>query len=94
MRAGSFLPSILEPRRWVEQALLAVIMEAYIYGVPPQSGCLGVCPGLSERHLQDAGESHLSGDRPAGAGLSESAITGDRLRLRLHGRYLSPRQAG
>ena len=33
MRAGSFLPSILEPRRRVDQALYAVIMEAYIGGV-------------------------------------------------------------
>jgi putative transposase len=30
LRAGSFLPSILEPRRRVEQALYGVIMEAYI----------------------------------------------------------------
>ncbi len=33
LRAGSFLPSILEPRRRVDQALYAVIMEAYINGV-------------------------------------------------------------
>ncbi|WP_370594643.1 transposase [Synechococcus sp. CBW1006] len=33
LRAGSFLPSILEPRRRVEQALYGVIMEAYI-GTP------------------------------------------------------------
>ena len=32
LRAGSFLPSILEPRRRVDQALYAVIMEAYIGG--------------------------------------------------------------
>jgi putative transposase len=33
LRSGSFLPSILEPRRRVDQALYAVIMEAYIGGV-------------------------------------------------------------
>ncbi len=33
LRFGSFLPSILEPRRRVDQALYAVIMEAYIGGV-------------------------------------------------------------
>jgi transposase-like protein len=33
LRAGSFLPSILEPRRRVDQALYGVIMEAYIGGV-------------------------------------------------------------
>jgi transposase-like protein len=32
-RAGSFLHSLLEPRRRVDQALYAVIMEAYIGGV-------------------------------------------------------------
>ena len=33
LRAGSFIPSILEPRRLVDQALYGVIMEAYIGGV-------------------------------------------------------------
>lgn len=33
LRSGSFLPSILEPRRRVDPALYAVIMEAYIGGV-------------------------------------------------------------
>jgi putative transposase len=30
LRSGSFLPSILEPRRRVDQALYAVVMEAYV----------------------------------------------------------------
>jgi putative transposase len=33
LRSGSFMPSILEPRRRVEQALHAMVMEAYIGGV-------------------------------------------------------------
>ena len=33
LRAGGFLSSILEPRRRVDQALYAVVMEAYISGV-------------------------------------------------------------
>jgi putative transposase len=33
LRTGSFLPSILEPRRRVDQALYAVVMEAYVAGV-------------------------------------------------------------
>ena len=33
LRAGSFLPSILEPRRRVDQALYGVVMEAYIGGI-------------------------------------------------------------
>lgn len=33
LREGSFFPSILEPRRKMEQALLAVVQSAYIEGV-------------------------------------------------------------
>jgi putative transposase len=33
IRQGSYLPSILEPRRRSEQALLAVVQQAYVCGV-------------------------------------------------------------
>jgi transposase-like protein len=33
VRDGSYLPSLLEPRRRVERALLAVVQEAYVLGV-------------------------------------------------------------
>ena len=33
LRKGSFFPSILEPRRRIDQALYAVVMEAYVAGV-------------------------------------------------------------
>jgi len=33
VREGSYVPSLLEPRRRVEQALLAVVQEAYVKGV-------------------------------------------------------------
>src|SRR5829696_8009563 len=33
LRAGSFFPSLLEPRRRIDQALYAVVMEAYVEGV-------------------------------------------------------------
>ena len=33
VRAGSYFPSLLEPRRRAEQALLAVVQEAYVHGV-------------------------------------------------------------
>ena len=33
LRAGSFFPSVLEPRRRIDQALYAVVMEAYVHGV-------------------------------------------------------------
>jgi transposase-like protein len=52
-RAGSFLPSILEPRRRVDQALYAVIMEAYIGGVSTRKvdalvSALGSQSGISK----------------------------------------------
>jgi len=33
MRAGSFFPSLLEPRRRIDVALHAVVMEAYVHGL-------------------------------------------------------------
>ena len=33
LRAGSFFPSLLEPRRRIDQALYAVVMEAYVEGI-------------------------------------------------------------
>lgn len=33
VRDGSYFPSLLEPRRRVERALLAVVQEAYVLGV-------------------------------------------------------------
>ncbi len=37
LRKGSFFPSILEPRRRIDQALYAVVMEAYVSGVSTRS---------------------------------------------------------
>ena len=33
LREGSYLPSLLEPRRRAEKALVAIVQEAYINGV-------------------------------------------------------------
>ena len=33
LRHGAFFPSLLEPRRRIERALWAVVMEAYVHGV-------------------------------------------------------------
>jgi transposase-like protein len=35
---GSYFPVILEPRRGIDQALYAVVMEAYVCGVSTRSG--------------------------------------------------------
>ena len=56
LRAGSFLPTILEPRRRVDQALYAVIMEAYISGVSTRKvdslvAALGSQSGISKSQV-------------------------------------------
>lgn len=37
LRKGSYFPSFLEPRRTAEKALVAVIQEAYVYGISTRS---------------------------------------------------------
>ncbi len=56
LRAGSFFPSLLEPRRRIDKALHAVIMEAYIHGVSTRSvddlvAALGVDSGISKSEV-------------------------------------------
>lgn len=56
LRAGSLLPSILEPRRRVDQTLYAVIMEAYINGVSTRNvdalvDALGSQSGISKSQV-------------------------------------------
>ena len=36
LREGSYFPSLLEPRRRSEKALLSVIQQAYVEGSPPE----------------------------------------------------------
>lgn len=56
LRAGSFFPEILEPRRRIDQALYAVIMEAYVNGVSTRSvddlvAAMGVDTGISKSEV-------------------------------------------
>ena len=56
LRSGSVLPSILEPRRRVVQALFSVIMETYIGGVSTRKvdsllGVLGSQSGISKSQV-------------------------------------------
>src|SRR5438445_13378106 len=52
VRDGSFFPTLLEPRRRAERALLAVVQEAYIQGVSTRRVAALVralgSPGISE----------------------------------------------
>ena len=56
LRKGSFFPSILEPRRRIDQALYAVVMEAYVNGVSTRSvddlvGALGADSGIKKSEV-------------------------------------------
>ena len=56
LRTGSFFPSLLERRRRVDQALYAVVMEAYLHGVSTRKvddlvKALGVDTGISKSEV-------------------------------------------
>jgi putative transposase len=56
LRAGSFFPALLERRRRIDQALYAVIMEAYVHGVSTRSvddlvKALGADSGISKSEV-------------------------------------------
>ena len=56
LRTGSFFPSLLERRRRVDQALFAVVMEAYLHGVSTRKvddlvAALGVDTGISKSEV-------------------------------------------
>ena len=56
LRAGSFFPSLLEPRRRIDRALWAVVMEAYVHGVSTRKvddlvAALGIDSGISKSEV-------------------------------------------
>jgi len=56
LRSGSFLPTLLEPRRRIDRALWAVVMEAYVHGVSTRKvddlvAALGIDAGISKSEV-------------------------------------------
>ncbi len=56
LRAGSFFPALLEPRRRIDRALWAVVMEAYVHGVSTRKvddlvAALGIDAGVSKSEV-------------------------------------------
>lgn len=56
LRTGSFLPALLEPRRRIDRALWAVVMEAYVHGVSTRKvddlvAALGIDAGISKSEV-------------------------------------------
>jgi putative transposase len=53
LREGAFFPALLEPRRRIDRALLAVVMEAYVHGTSTRKvddlvKALGVDSGITK----------------------------------------------
>jgi len=94
LRAGSYFPEFLEPRRTAEKALAAVIQEAYVHGVSTRSvddlvKALGMS-GVSKSQV-----SRLCGelDERVGAFLNRP-IEGDWPYLWIDATYVKTREAG
>ncbi len=56
LRQGTYFPSLLEPRRRIDQALHAVVMEAYVHGVSTRAvddlvEAMGVTRGMSKSEV-------------------------------------------
>ncbi len=56
LRHGSFYPALLEPRRRIDRALWAVVMEAYVHGVSTRKvddlvAALGIDAGVSKSQV-------------------------------------------
>ena len=88
VRPGTYFPSLLQPRRRAEQALLTVVQEAYVHGVSTRKvddlvkalGLDGISKSEVSRICARAG--------PGGRGVSDAAADG-RASLRLAGRDVS-----
>ena len=69
LRSGSFFPSLLERRRRIDQALFAVVMEAYLHGVSTRKvddlvKALGADTGISKSEVSRICKD-LDGSRPS-----------------------------
>ena len=56
LRAGTFTTTVLEPRRRIDQALYAVVMEAYVHGVSTRKvddlvASMGIDTGISKSEV-------------------------------------------
>lgn len=90
LRKGSYFPSFLEPRRRIDQALYAVVMEAYVKGVSTRSvddlvAALGVNSGISRSEVS---RTHLPAAGRGGGGLPHPVPFPRPVPLHLPGRYV------
>ena len=80
LRTGSFFPSLLERRRRVDQALFAVVMEAYVHGVSPARSMTwsrrwARTPGSRSRRCRGSAGTSMRTSRRSGTGRSRTPPT-------------------
>ena len=80
LRRGSYFPSFLEPRRRSEQALLAVVQQAYVCGVSTRR-VDQLVESLGLRVSQVGGQPDLRGARRARRGVPEPPAGGRATRI-------------
>jgi Transposase, Mutator family len=94
LREGSFFPALLEPRRRIDRALLAVVMEDSVHGYLHSQGRRpGQGPGRRCWHLQVGGQPHLRRAGRRGRGVPVALAVAYQLPVCVRGRHLpqSPR---
>ena len=89
LRTGSFFPSLLERRRRIDQALFAVVMEAYLHGVSTRKvDDLVQRARCGHRDLQERGDPDLRGPRRRSGRVPRPVPGRHHLPLRVPGRHL------
>ena len=89
LREGSFFPALLEPRRRIDRALLAVVMEAYVHGTSTRKvDDLVKALGVDSWHLQVRGQPDLWRAGRGGGGLPLPLAVPHRLPVPVPGRHL------
>ena len=100
LREGSFFPSLLEPRRRIDRALLAVVMEAYVHGTSTRKvddlvKALGVDAGVSKSEVSricaelDAEVAHFRSRSLAHTAFPYLFLDATYLKARVDGRVVS-----
>lgn len=78
LRSGTFFPTLLEPRRRIDRALWAVVMEADVHGVSTRKGddlvrALGIDAGVSKSEVSRICSSSTSTWRASATAPSRTA---------------------
>jgi hypothetical protein len=95
LREGSFFPALLEPRRRIDRALLAVIMEAYVHGTSTRKAWRpGQGPGHRGRHLQVRGQPDLCRAGRRGRSVRLTLASPHQLPVPVPGRHLPQGKGG